>query len=68
MIFQWQELLDEFTRSHDEVTKVLMLEATSSLENMIRYFGVGNRNGANIPFNFELIIKTAQHQTTSKTG
>jgi alpha-glucosidase len=63
MIFQWQELLDEFATSHDKVTKVLMLEATSSLDNMIRYYGEGSRIGANIPFNFELIINVNKDST-----
>jgi alpha-glucosidase len=55
MIFQWRELLDEFARTNDNVTKVMMTEAYTSLDNMLRYYGEGNRNGVNVPFNFELI-------------
>lgn len=35
-----------------------MTEAYSTIENMIRYYGDGKRNGSQIPFNFELISRT----------
>lgn len=38
--------------------RILMTEAYSSLENMVRYYGDGRRNGSQIPFNFELITRT----------
>lgn len=55
MIFQWRSLMDEFARTHDNITKVIMTEAYTSLDNMIRFYGYGGRNGVNVPFNFELI-------------
>jgi alpha-glucosidase len=55
MLFQWRELIDNFAKSHDKVTKIIMSEVYSSLENMIRYYGEGGREGAHIPFNFEMI-------------
>lgn len=35
-----------------------MTEAYSSLENMVRYYGDGRKNGSQIPFNFEWITRT----------
>lgn len=55
MIYQWRALLDEFSRTHDNVTKVIMTEAYTSLPNMIRFYGDGKRQGAHVPFNFEMI-------------
>lgn len=55
MIFQWRSLMDDFAKTHDNVTKVIMTEAYTSLENMIKYYGDGRRNGSHVPFNFEMI-------------
>lgn len=55
MIYQWRALMDEFARTHDKVTKVIMTEAYTSLDNMIKFYGEGRRNGSHVPFNFELI-------------
>ena len=35
-----------------------MTEAYTSIENSVRFYGEGNRKGAQIPFNFELISYT----------
>ena len=54
-IFQWRALMDDFAKTHDHVTKVIMTEAYTSLDNMIKFYGDGKRNGSHIPFNFEMI-------------
>jgi alpha-glucosidase len=55
MIFQWRALMDEFAKTHDNVSKVIMTEAYTSLDNMIRFYGDGKRDGSHVPFNFEMI-------------
>jgi alpha-glucosidase len=55
MIYQWRELIDDYARSHDNVTKVIMTEAYTALDNIIKFYGDGKRNGSHVPFNFELI-------------
>lgn len=35
-----------------------MTEAYGTVENMVRYYGNGIKNGSQIPFNFELIMRT----------
>lgn len=65
MIYQWRELMDEFAASHDNVTKVIMTEAYTSLENMIKFYGVGKRNGSHVPFNFEMISNVNINSTAA---
>lgn len=65
MIYQWRELMDEFAKSHDNVTKVIMTEAYTSLENMIKFYGDGKRDGSNVPFNFELISNVNSGSTAA---
>lgn len=56
MIYQWRALMDDFAKtSSDKETRVIMTEAYTSLENMIRFYKDGDRMGSHIPFNFELI-------------
>ena len=55
MIFQWRQLMTDFVKKSGGETKIIMTEAYTSLDNMIKFYGDGKRNGSNIPFNFELI-------------
>lgn len=54
MVYQWREVFDEFSEK-DGLTRVMMTEAYSSPQLTMRYFGEGDRNGAQMPFNFVLI-------------
>ena len=63
MIFQWRSVVDEFSASHDKNPKVIMTEAYSSLDNMIRFYGDGRRNGSHVPFNFDLISNVDKAST-----
>lgn len=65
MIFQWRALMNDFAKTYDNVTKVIMTEAYTSLDNMIRFYGDGKRNGSNVPFNFELISNVNINSTAS---
>lgn len=69
MIYQWRALMTEYAKSHDNITKIIMTEAYTSLENMIRFYGTEKRDGANVPFNFELIsnVNTASTAKDYKT-
>lgn len=57
MVYQWRELCEQFKKEHGGDTRILMTEAYTSLPNIIRYYGNGQRNGSHVPFNFELITK-----------
>lgn len=58
MAYQWREVMDEYKNIHGGDTRILMTEAYSSLENIMRYYGDGQRNGSQIPFNFDLLMRT----------
>lgn len=65
MIYQWRTLLDEFAYTHDNISKVIMTEAYTSLENIIKYYGDGKRLGSHVPFNFE-VISYVDRDSTAK--
>ncbi|XP_075970895.1 maltase A1-like [Anticarsia gemmatalis] len=50
VVYDWRAVLDEYTTKHNE-SKIMMTEAYTELELMMRYYGNGERNGS-IPFNF----------------
>lgn len=54
MVYQWREVFDEYN-AKDGMTRVMMTEAYSSPQLTMRYFGEGDRQGAQMPFNFVLI-------------
>lgn len=58
MVYQWRELLEEHQKENGGDSPVLMTEAYSELDSIIRYYGDGKRNGAHIPFNFHLLANT----------
>lgn len=52
MVYQWRELTD----SYKDDPKVLLIEAYTALENIMKLYGDGQgRDGGHIPFNFELL-------------
>ncbi|KAM8713399.1 hypothetical protein ACLKA7_013676 [Drosophila subpalustris] len=55
MIYQWRELVDEFHTVHGGDKRILMTEAYTSFENIIKCYGDGTRNGSHIPFNFDFL-------------
>lgn len=61
MVYQWRELLEKNHRDNGGDMPVLMTEAYSGLDGIIRYYGDGKRKGAHIPFNFYLLSNTNKH-------
>ncbi|CAG9566552.1 unnamed protein product [Danaus chrysippus] len=54
MVYQWREVFDEY-KQKDGLTRVMMTEAYSSPQITMKYFGNGEKEGAQMPFNFVLI-------------
>lgn len=44
----------------------MMTEAYTSLENLMKYYGDGKRNGSHIPFNFEVLMATKKDSTAKQ--
>lgn len=63
MSYQWRAVLQEFTNQYKTEEKVLMLEAYTPINNVMRLFGDGVKNGSQIPFNFELISRMSNTST-----
>ncbi|KAJ8726607.1 hypothetical protein PYW07_001305 [Mythimna separata] len=54
MVYEWRDVFDEF-KEKDGLTRVMMTEVYASIQDVVRYFGEGDRLGAQMPFNFDLI-------------
>lgn len=63
MTYQWRAVLQEFTDTYKTEEKVLMLEAYTPINNVMRLFGDGHKNGSQIPFNFQLISRMSYEST-----
>jgi alpha-glucosidase len=63
MIYQWRALMDEYAKNDDKIARVIMTEAYTSLENIIKFYKEGNRMGSHVPFNFELISNVNTEST-----
>lgn len=55
VVYEWRELLENYRKENGGDQLILMTEAYSNLEHIIRYYGDGVRNGSQIPFNFHLL-------------
>lgn len=55
MVYQWRELAEEFKKENGSDTKILLTEAYTSFENMMKYYGDGKRKGSYVPFNFDFM-------------
>ncbi|XP_050362060.1 maltase 2-like [Nymphalis io] len=54
LMSQFRDIFDALTL-RDNLTRVLITEAYTSIKNAVRYYGDGTRFDAHIPFNFALI-------------
>lgn len=54
VVYDWRDVLDEF-KAKDGVSRVMMTEVYATIQNVVKYFGEGDRVGAQMPFNFDLI-------------
>ncbi|XP_068621604.1 maltase A1-like [Battus philenor] len=54
VIYEWRELFDEFS-AEDGLKRIMMTEANAAIQDVAKYFGENERDGAQIPLNFDLI-------------
>lgn len=56
LVYDWRELLDNYTKTNGGSPRILMTEAYTTLERMLDYYGNAfGRRGSQIPFNFGMI-------------
>ncbi|XP_053697377.1 probable maltase [Sabethes cyaneus] len=64
IIYQWHSLLEEYS-ARDNNTRIMMTEAYTSLPKVIEFFGNKTADGAQIPFNFQLITNLNQNSSAA---
>lgn len=52
MVYQFRELTTQYKKDHGGETRLLLTEGYTTFENLMLYYGNGQRNGSMIPFNF----------------
>lgn len=62
MVYQWREVLD----GYKDTPRLMMTEAYTSLDNLMKYYGDGKKNGSHIPFNFETLMSTSKDSTAKQ--
>ncbi|XP_055694573.1 maltase A1-like [Lutzomyia longipalpis] len=55
MVYQWRDVLDEFTNK-DGNTRIMLTEAYTDIDILMQYYGNGIKNGSHVPFNFYMIM------------
>lgn len=55
MVFQWRKLLDDYQLENGGESLVMMTERYGPPDEVTKYYGNSTHEGAQIPFNFQLI-------------
>ncbi|XP_053966298.1 maltase A1 [Anastrepha ludens] len=61
MVYQWRTLAEEFKKEHGGDTRILLTEAYTSFDNILRFYGNGVLNGSHIPFNFDFLTNVVNN-------
>lgn len=67
MVYQWRKLLDDWKETYGGDTRIMMTEAYTNLTYVGKFYNSadGKRNGAHMPFNFELIMSLTSESNAS---
>lgn len=66
IVYEWRKLLDEFRQKNGGDQRILMIETGSPNSYSHQFYGNVTTEGAQLPFNFNLIFKV--HKTTNAQG
>ncbi|XP_055852277.1 maltase A3-like isoform X2 [Episyrphus balteatus] len=61
LVYEWRKLLDDFKAVNGGEDRILMIESYSPIETVLEYYGNKTHDGAQIPFNFQLITYLKEH-------
>ncbi|KAB0799128.1 hypothetical protein PPYR_07008 [Photinus pyralis] len=65
MVQQWRQLVDTYTQEHGGDARVIMTEAYTDINNTMRYYGEGDKNGAHFTFNFQFVSYLKKESTAN---
>ncbi|XP_061399012.1 maltase A3 [Musca vetustissima] len=55
LVYEWRQVLDDFWKENGGDERILMVETWSPIEIVMEYYGNSTAEGAQIPFNFQMI-------------
>ncbi|XP_036332353.1 maltase A1-like [Rhagoletis pomonella] len=65
MVYQWRELVEQYRKQKGGEPRVLLTEAYTTFDNLMLYYGDGERNGSMVPFNF-YFMNSLKNQSTAQ--
>lgn len=63
MIYQFRQVLEEMDQELGGEDRIIMTEAYAPLDVIMQYYGNGTHEGAQLPFNFQLISNLNKQST-----
>ncbi|XP_055852258.1 maltase A3-like [Episyrphus balteatus] len=57
LVYEWRKVLDDFTAENGGDDKILMIETWSEIDIVMQYYGNETAEGAQMPFNFQMISR-----------
>ncbi|XP_055921204.1 maltase A3-like [Eupeodes corollae] len=57
LVYEWRQVLDDFKAEHGGDDRILMIETWSEIDIVMQYYGNKTAEGAQIPFNFQMISR-----------
>lgn len=64
MVYQWRKVLDDHYHEHGGEPRVMMTEAYTATDILMKYYGNSTMNGSHVPFNF-LMLERIHNTSTS---
>ncbi|XP_011178703.2 maltase A1 [Zeugodacus cucurbitae] len=64
MVYQWRELVEQYRKEKGGESIVLLTEAYTTLDNLMLYYGDGQRNGSMVSFNF-FFMRAVKNDSTA---
>ncbi|XP_073814044.1 maltase A4 [Musca autumnalis] len=55
LVYEWRQVLDDFRKENGGDERILMVETWSPINIVMEYYGNSTAEGAQIPFNFQMI-------------
>lgn len=57
MVYQWRQVLDDYSKEHGGESRIMLTEAYSPLDVLDKYYGNATHDGSHVPFNFQLLSR-----------
>lgn len=57
MVYQWRQVLEDHRTEHGGESRIMLTEAYSPLNILVKYYGNETHKGSHVPFNFQMLTR-----------